>query len=553
MWLQAASVRSATSSSALAINLWGGSNLCSNIGRAVPSKRVLKKTKAKFQAGAGDGREVVRSTASSQLEMQRSVILMTERDLRRLTGLTRIPKSMLKGVPQLQLPTEKPGATAEQSTEVNYVFADPDQPWKKGIIKVSLGSSLDKEELQPAEIFRAGQAKDTQNHLLRDQQRQSGLDELLNKEVTGHLQLQSLDDFMENRCTDPSAALEGEGGAEEHGASSLQPVALVGVAAQDLEIHEPALPKKAKTSPAEKTPQMFRSNSTSSVAVVGTSPEQASSLDPTPEKGDDVRTVRQLFPGALSSMASEIDAGPENLDKTSLSYGVSQGRAWKTKLDINAVLAGTADGRSIIGLKRAAERALSKPATRSEGYVLNNYHKLVAAAQAIAPGNIASMTYEKIQQNVALMEEEGIALPVSVKEAITTKTIDNLILEAKYEQLLEVIAPFGSTQWQVATPTLNGLQDMTTSLRLWKKHLFQDTFTKLVEKGQTASQQVAHLTKLSLTMLQQVDLLDLTTAQASTVEEGLCILNCLQDLLNPSIAMLGQDIGGKQGNREDLE
>eukprot|EP00971_Amphidinium_carterae_P294043 5838260-Amphidinium_carterae.1 len=213
------------------------------------------------------------------------------------------------------------------------------------------------------------------------------------------------------------------------------------------------------------------------------------------------------------------------------------------RVTLPGVLDGSQDGRSVQGLKRAAERKMNSREHKNDGYVLNNYYKLVTASQALAPGHFASTPDAEISRVVALLEEEGVDLPACTKESITMRRIDSLVAESNFEQLLPVINPFSTTSWNPSVPNLSALGGTDTVLKIWQRVLFEEALCNLLSLGTSGAGKVSFLMKLTLKMLDDVDMVDLSAAAAAYVEEAFCILHCLKDLLEPSFEASALDPG----------
>ena len=100
----------------------------------VAKARAVKHGQAKLECRP---QEVV-SSQRVILQVERSLQVVSEKELRKLTKLPRIGKTVLKGVPVLEIP-EKDGGEAEKV----YAFLDEDCPLRKAKIIVQSSSALD--------------------------------------------------------------------------------------------------------------------------------------------------------------------------------------------------------------------------------------------------------------------------------------------------------------------------------------------------------------------------------------------------------------------------
>eukprot|EP00971_Amphidinium_carterae_P349526 6491060-Amphidinium_carterae.2 len=271
---------------------------------------MVQEAKKKYTEGSGNGRETVSTESTMSLEVERTYLVATERDLRRLTGLTRIPKSMTKSLPQLSLPFEKRGSDpSDGEMETHFVFADDDNAVKRARVKVTLGSTQCKAELLPTEVFRDGQASEYLQHFMQVQQQRSGLEELLQKEVSGHLALQSLSDFVGADRAECVGDIDAEPRVAVRAADGVaQSSGLVGVAAAALSSSSGTQKRTMVTPPSKQSMgSVARSNS-----GLGGSSSNSSHLQPPVALAEGSPGEEATPALAMSSRASEADGGYRN-------------------------------------------------------------------------------------------------------------------------------------------------------------------------------------------------------------------------------------------------
>ena len=128
------------------------------------------------------------------VEVERCYIIMTERDLRRASGLGRIGRTQLKGLQSVQLPMED----GQQGQETCYLFADEANPQRRMRIKVQMGSKLEAQNMRPAEVFWEGQGGCYHAHYSQQTAKQSGLLDVISKEQAGHLNITSFETFAQD-------------------------------------------------------------------------------------------------------------------------------------------------------------------------------------------------------------------------------------------------------------------------------------------------------------------------------------------------------------------
>eukprot|EP00971_Amphidinium_carterae_P294044 5838260-Amphidinium_carterae.2 len=269
-------------------------------------QRIVNDAKAKYEQGSGDGRETVASETSVTLEVERCFVLATERDLRKMSGLARIPKSMTKGVPQLVLPADKTQKSGDDETEIHYVFADAENPLKRARVKSSLETSLIKSQLLPTEVYRDGQAREYMQHYQQAQHQDCGLEDLLMKEACGRLSLSTLEEFIGR---DKSACLvdvDADGGNDcEQSSGSASGPALVGVAARDIDAAA-GIPKRLLVTPQGKSTTGGLARASSTVSGPSNTSSPAVQLSTVVAAAS---TDQERLNSGMSSRVSEADGG----------------------------------------------------------------------------------------------------------------------------------------------------------------------------------------------------------------------------------------------------
>eukprot|EP00971_Amphidinium_carterae_P126602 2508399-Amphidinium_carterae.4 len=129
------------------------------------------------------------------LDVERQFQVLSERELRRLLNQTRLNKSQVKGIPTITLLAED----GSSETELCYIFADTSCPFMKAKMKVSLGNFLTKDQMQADQVCWQGQGSSFQEHLSEQQARESGVFELMQKDLSGHLHLTDLQVFVQDQ------------------------------------------------------------------------------------------------------------------------------------------------------------------------------------------------------------------------------------------------------------------------------------------------------------------------------------------------------------------
>ena len=199
------------------------------------------------------------------LEVKRDVILLNERELKRTTGLDRLSKKALKGVPSFEIPKED-GA----GQEIVWAFKDPQFPLRRGCVKVMQGSSLKQWALESEDALFVGQGQELFPHYVAQVGGKVGLKDFVDKEARGASQMVCLDEFMEaNRpqlADDhfPGGEVEDEGLSMANALREAE-VKFVGPAAQSSQLEPFATPEPTKK---KASPCIARTASSSSLGHV---------------------------------------------------------------------------------------------------------------------------------------------------------------------------------------------------------------------------------------------------------------------------------------------
>eukprot|EP00971_Amphidinium_carterae_P171886 3407976-Amphidinium_carterae.3 len=139
----------------------------------------------------------VESLTQLGVEVYRSFIAVSEKEMRRESQQTRIKKSSLKGIPSVMVPAEDGGGEMEQL----FLFHDPSQPWRKANLKVIDAVVRNQPHMSETCLW-AGQPE--KYHTMSTQQLfdQNGVQQVLEKDSSGHLSLLTWETFKEQRLLD---------------------------------------------------------------------------------------------------------------------------------------------------------------------------------------------------------------------------------------------------------------------------------------------------------------------------------------------------------------
>eukprot|EP00971_Amphidinium_carterae_P173929 3447646-Amphidinium_carterae.2 len=242
------------------------------------------------------GREQVSSTFSHSVLVERSFTLLTDKDLRRSCGLTRVPKSMMKQTPTLMLPSEGP----DKELETNYVFVDPSEPFKKARLRYIASAeqkTIDVKE-EEEEVCWPGQTAEFLKMSAKEQAMETGVHDLIQKDMTGHLHLQTVDEFLGKQveCVGDDEE-EDEDGTP---CMSNSEVVLSGVAA--LASERTSIFKTPSTKKSKQNPQAGASSGASGSGTLQRQGSQRSLQTSPPSLGDGIADAAS---GAASTATYE--------------------------------------------------------------------------------------------------------------------------------------------------------------------------------------------------------------------------------------------------------
>ena len=187
----------------------------------VAKARAVKHGQAKLESKPQE----VHSAKKVMLQVERSMVVVSEKELRRMTKLPRIGKTMLKGVPSLMMGAEDGG-----EPERLFAFTDEAAPVRRAKLVVQMETGLTSMLMPQQSVISADQGPPWFKHIAEEQNTESGVKELLDREVTGHGYLQSLDEFL-LKLTGKENEQEAEPASKVENPVAEAGLTLVGVAA----------------------------------------------------------------------------------------------------------------------------------------------------------------------------------------------------------------------------------------------------------------------------------------------------------------------------------
>ena len=129
---------------------------------------------------------------------------------------------------------------------------------------------------------------------------------------------------------------------------------------------------------------------------------------------------------------------------------------WQKKLPLSVCLNNELDGRTVVGLRKALERATKRNGNTVEVGRHRNYYTLVQNAVALADvAMVLSMPAEELSSKLASLESEVDSPPLSLQAALLNRRCRMLVSSRSWSELLSVITPFGDKKFfQSSSPRL---------------------------------------------------------------------------------------------------
>ena len=205
-----------------------------------------------------------------QLQIERQVVVLSEKELRKHSKMYRIGKTKLQGIPCLEVPCD-----TGVGTELVYMFADDSSPHRRAKLTVSTGTLWSSSLLEHGAALHAEQGANMHAFATQTKSRELGVAEFLEKEAGGHLSLVSVQDFIDKKLSKPAADADderpGAGMEQQTSTNEDDAVTLVGVVAQPASLTTTPLGKRKESSPSLSSHKLQRTGSANSVLGLGLS------------------------------------------------------------------------------------------------------------------------------------------------------------------------------------------------------------------------------------------------------------------------------------------
>ena len=273
-------------------------NFCSQVHDEPSMAQVTTKAREILEGHAKHtaAQEQVNIERMVSLQVERSWIILNERELRRALNVPRVTKAQTRGIPTLAVPSEDGGS------EQVYVFEDDQAPYRRARVSITYGAKSDVQEMPLQSTLFVGQGNNVQASEVAKQWKSSGVADILAKEANGHLKLQGLQGWLADAMNSQNDVVpEPEGAQAPVAATAPEPgdeVQFEGVAAQLIE-DSPVTPSvQAKKKPAKPGDGLTRGASMSSVFGGPDDGDRAAGSDKPPSSSIDGSTMGDVEEGA---------------------------------------------------------------------------------------------------------------------------------------------------------------------------------------------------------------------------------------------------------------
>eukprot|EP00971_Amphidinium_carterae_P036794 723405-Amphidinium_carterae.4 len=165
--------------------------------KSEPLTSNLNKAREAKAAGTfleNEGKSVKQNTTYA-LDIERTLTIISEKEMRRLSGQARIKRGLLKPLNTLEVPSED----ASGQMETVYCFADKQNPFRRATLRITSESTLCRSILAPGKALYCGQGEAWHRMASNEQGSAMGTTQLVEKECQGHLNLLDWEDFLEEK------------------------------------------------------------------------------------------------------------------------------------------------------------------------------------------------------------------------------------------------------------------------------------------------------------------------------------------------------------------
>eukprot|EP00971_Amphidinium_carterae_P094936 1878449-Amphidinium_carterae.1 len=476
----------------------------------------------------------VLETKAVYLEVERSVVIMSEREIRKQAKVSRIPRASLKCLPSVNILADD-----GKTSECVYLFHDEAAPYRKAKLKTVCGTVLQNFAMETKDGLYSGQGENIHGHVAGKLGEETGHLRFMDREAQGHVSLTSWEDWLQKKLVRGDGADDTrDGEEEEEDEKPEQHLVLVGPAAAAASSAAAATASDKPSRPAALTTPVSKVRSSPNSLI--RSGSATSICDGTPILAAPTEQCNKSNYAGGTSCGDEAemeDEGERGAD--ALAY-------WKEKIPMVNVLDGSQDKRSFTGLKRAATRKQGKPETELEASLLHQYHRQVLSAATVAPKSFPTCPQQDVMAVCDMLVAEQIPLPDHLKYNILMRHVARLLAERKYSSLIVTLNPWSAAEeFNHHAPTLAGLAaEPTKKFSIYKKIMAVELLAKLVIKGEEEKDSCMMICRECMQEADKVDLVTVDTSTAYALDELTCMWKALYAISSCTLEPGFEDISG---------
>eukprot|EP00971_Amphidinium_carterae_P322032 6401313-Amphidinium_carterae.1 len=450
------------------------------------------------------------------LEVNRSVVLMNERELRRECGTKKLSQKDLKALPAFVVPKED-----GTGTEQIFAFHDASKPFRTGSLKILQGTTLQQWMLESTKALYPTQGQSQFPYFAAKCGATTGYQDMVEKEMRGNLHLQSLESFLASQQgkedkDDELGAAESDIAAASYLESDVK---LVGAAAADFQEHY--TPAKKKTPGTTPSKALDHGRSSASLDEGTHSADAGEVMDSATCVGSDGVRARQGI-----ELGKHVPSGPDALV------------FWKGKIDLTKILNGEKVLRGLTAFKRSVDTRLARDKDKPtiETMALNNFKTLATACANLGPKSFHTVPSPIVLETVEKVIDEGFELPYKLKFNILMREVKRIAAEKQYSVLVSVISPWSSEEFKPSHPKLAGVAESAqVRLATYKSVLFEQTLVPMLQEGEKSVEAILSLATECLKLNESVGFLNLDDHQALAMDEADAIFNGLTALATNTV------------------
>eukprot|EP00971_Amphidinium_carterae_P228224 4526983-Amphidinium_carterae.1 len=445
----------------------------------------------------------VTKVSAVKLEVSRSFLVASEKELASESTKGKVSKSVLKNLVGLEVPAE-----SGSGTEQVYAFQDPAQKLRKMDLKVYVNCEVNTSFLQHDQQQWDGQTDKLFEHLTDQSASETNYySELLSK--SAHLPVFS--EWVTNSLNKQvdEGGQEVELGADEE----FDPSELTGVA---------ALPGKALV------PGSFFARSNSGGLSTFSTP-------PSTQKRQGASGSGSVVDGHAPSESGTVT---ETLMDASASSDQQEIDKWMAKISYEKVLDKSQDLRSLAGLKSWLDRSAEHDLFSHARAMLTSFWRNGCTLKELAKAKVITMEQMELDKCLDLLEAEKTTIPLAMQKDLLARRVK--MMSGQHEALLQVLSPYEEAvgKFDCKNPLMSNLEtEQSDRLMTFYKTVMEDMFVPWLKDGSKSSSIVHAFCNAAIKVLGEADLIihDVVTcrehAEQQIVWRGVsCLLRNPPDL-----------------------